>query len=346
MSDNKFRDELIATARHLATPGKGLLAADESTTTIGDRFKKINVENIENNRRAYRQLLFNTPGDWQNYISGVILYEETLFQKAEDGTPFVDTLKKRGVIPGIKVDLGFKPLLASGVKGDYYTQGLTDLGTRADKYYKQGARFAKWRAVYSITPDGAPSELAIQENARGLAAYASVCQQHGLVPIVEPEILMDGDHCLNKSYKVTHRVLAAVVKALHDFNIIFEGMILKPSMVHPGKDAKNKATAQQIAQATVTVLRNTIPAAVPAIMFLSGGLTEADATIYLQEMNKLDVVKPWSLSFSYGRALQDSTLSTWKGKAENVGEAQKAFFRRAKENYLAALPNQNNKGKL
>jgi len=339
---DKFRDELIATAKAMAAPGKGLLAADESTGTIGDRFKKINIENNEPNRRAYRQLLFTTPGDWQNHISGVILYEETLFQKDDNGTAFVDILKKRGVVPGIKVDLGAKPLLG-GKKGDFYTQGLTDLGARCDKYYKQGARFAKWRAVYTITSDGAPSELCITENARGLAAYASICQNHGLVPIVEPEILMDGDHDIKKSFEVTQRVHAAVFKALFDYNILFEGMILKPNMVIPGKDAK-KATPQEIAAATVSLLKRTTPAAVPAVMFLSGGLSESDATEYLKEMNKLGDL-PWSLSFSYGRALQDSTIQTWKGKKENVEEAQRVYFRRTKECYLAALP-QKTKAKI
>jgi len=336
MSKSKYADELRKNAALLSAPGKGLLAADESTGTIGKRFEKINVENVEENRRAYRELLFTTPGDWQNYISGVILYEETLFQKTKEGTPFVDVLNAKGVIPGIKVDKG--TVVICGTKDETATQGLDGLGERCQKYYKQGARFAKWRAVLKIEDVVCPSECAIIENAHGLARYASICQENGLVPIVEPEVLMDGKHSLERCAEATQRVQAAVFKALHDHDILFEGMLLKPNMVLPGKesDSYSSTTPEQIARATLSCLQRTVVPAVPGIMFLSGGMGEEEATINLNAINKLQN-RPWSLTFSFGRALQDSVLKAWRGKPENVAAAQHAFVLRAKANSDANL---------
>jgi len=332
----KYRDELIATANALAAPGKGLLAADESTNTIGSRFQKINVENTENNRRAYRELLFTTPHPYEQAVSGVILYEETLYQKAEDGTPFVDILRKRGVIPGIKVDKGTVPIPVT--EGETATQGLDDLHKRTAEYYKAGARFAKWRAVLKIT-DSLPSETAILENAHTLARYAAICQDNGLVPIVEPEILIDGNHTIERCSAVTQHVLAIVYKALHDQRVLLEGTLLKPNMVTPGHDHPSFKTISpaEIAHATVTALQRTVPPAVPGVMFLSGGQGEEEATLNLNAINAHPGKKPWSLTFSYGRALQDSCQKAWKGDKNNVVAAQNAWYARAQGNHLAAL---------
>lgn len=334
---SKYIQELRATAIALSTPGKGLLAADESTGTIGKRFESIKLENTEENRRAYRDLLFSTPGNWNNYISGVILYEETLFQKSADGKPFVDLLKERGVIPGIKVDKGVVTLL--GTDGETATQGLDGLGERCAKYYKQGARFAKWRAVLKINPH-CPSELGIIENAHGLARYASICQEYGLVPIVEPEVLMDGDHSIERCAEATEHVQAAVFKALHDHKVALDGILLKPNMILPGADHPTSKTisSEEVARFTVRTLQHTVPPIVPGINFLSGGLSEADATNHLNAMNKLPKERrPWTLSFSYGRALQHSVIRAWQGKKENVESAQKIFFQLAKQNGEAVL---------
>jgi fructose-bisphosphate aldolase class I len=329
---NRYRDELIQNANAIATRGKGILAADESTGTIGKRFENIKLENNETNRRAYRELLFTAP-NWGQYCSGVILYEETLYQKAEDGTPFVDILKKEGVIPGIKVDKGLVELY--GTNKETATTGLDGLAQRCAEYYKAGARFAKWRAVLKIDPaSGCPSELAIQENAHGLARYGVICQENGLVPIIEPEVLMDGSHSLEDCMKATERVLAGVIKALHDNHIIWEGMLLKPNMITPGHDSAEykTTTPEQIAKATVTVLQRTLPAAVPGVTFLSGGQSEEEASRNLNAMNALDTKKPWSLSFSFGRALQASCLEAWKGDKANLKAGQNAFLVRAKAN--------------
>jgi len=334
---DKYREELVATANAIARRGHGILAADESTGTIGQRFAKIKVENTEPNRRAYRELLF-TAENWGQYCSGVILYEETLYQKAENGTPFVEILKKNGVIPGIKVDKGLGNI--SGTPGETFTQGLDGLAARCADYYKAGARFAKWRAVLKIdTKEGAPSELAIHENAHGLASYAAICQENGLVPIVEPEVLMDGSHSLTECAAATEKTLAAVVKALHDHHIFLEGILLKPNMVTPGHEHPDyKTTAPEvIAKATVTVLQRTLPPAVPGVMFLSGGQSEEEASRNLNAMNTLQTKIPWSLSFSYGRALQKTCLDVWQGKKENVPAAQQAFITRAKANSEAQL---------
>ncbi|RAL48746.1 unnamed protein product [Cuscuta campestris] len=328
----KFADELIANAAYIGTPGKGILAADESTGTIGKRFSSINVENVESNRRALRELLFTTPGALQ-YLSGVILFEETLYQKTASGKPFVEVLKEGGVLPGIKVDKGVVELPRTD--GETTTQGLDGLAERCQKYYEAGARFAKWRAVLKIGPNE-PSQLAINENANGLARYAIICQQNGLVPIVEPEILVDGPHDIEKCADVTERVLAACYKALNDHHVLLEGTLLKPNMVTPGSESA-KVAPEVIAEYTIRALQRTMPPAVPAVVFLSGGQSEEEATINLNAMNKLKTKKPWSLSFSFGRALQASTLKIWSGKEENVEKAQSNFLARCKANSEATL---------
>ncbi|KAI9110829.1 hypothetical protein K1719_018267 [Acacia pycnantha] len=338
---SKFHDELIANAAYIGTPGKGILAADESTGTIGKRLASINVENVESNRRALRELLFTTPGALQ-YISGVILFEETLYQKTAAGKPFVEVLKEGGVLPGIKVDKGTVEL--AGTNGETTTQGLDGLAQHCQKYYEAGARFAKWRAVLKIGPTE-PSELAIHENAYGLARYAAICQENGLVPIVEPEILVDGTHDINKCAAVTERVLAACYKALNDHHVLLEGTLLKPNMVTPGSEAP-KVSPEVIAEHTVRALQRTVPAAVPAVVFLSGGQSEEQATLNLNAMNKFKGKKPWSLSFSFGRALQQSTLKAWSGKEENVKKAQGAFLTRCKANSEATLGTYKGDAKL
>ncbi|GLT32307.1 hypothetical protein SLA2020_510490 [Shorea laevis] len=328
----KYAEELIKNAKYIATPGKGILAADESTGTIGKRLASINVENIESNRQALRQLLFTSPNALA-HLSGVILFEETLYQKTLDGKPFVEVLQENNVVPGIKVDKGTVEI--AGTNGETTTQGFDSLGARCQQYYKAGARFAKWRAVLKIGPNE-PSELAIQQNAQGLARYAIICQENGLVPIVEPEVLTDGSHDINKCAAVTEIVLAAVYKALNDHHVLLEGTLLKPNMVTPGSDSP-KVAPEVIAEYTVTALSRTVPPAVPGIVFLSGGQSEEEATLNLNAMNKLDVLKPWTLSFSFGRALQQSTLKTWGGKKENVSKAQEAFLVRCKANSNATL---------
>jgi fructose-bisphosphate aldolase class I len=330
----RYKDELIANAQAISRPGRGILAADESTGTIGNRFKGINVENIEENRRAYRELLFKSQGIEQ-YISGVILFEETLYQKTTDGELFVDFLKRKGIITGIKVDKG--TIVIGGSNNETATQGLDDLGKRCAKYYNDGARFAKWRAVLRIGKME-PSELAIQENAHGLARYAAICQENGLVPIVEPEVLVDGTHTIDECAQKSEKVYAAVIKALNDHGVLLEGALLKPNMITHGSECSTKVSAQEIAWKTVRTLLRTIPGAIPGIMFLSGGQSEDEATINLNEMNKLNNVrKPWNLSFSYGRALQHSCLKAWLGKLENVEAAQKVFLEKARTNSLATL---------
>ncbi|KAL7247893.1 hypothetical protein ACSBR2_002739 [Camellia fascicularis] len=337
----KYHDELIANAYYIGTPGKGILAADESTGTMGKRLCNINVENNESNRRAFRELLFTTPGALQ-YLSGVILYEETLYQKTAAGKPFAEVLKEGGVLPGIKVDKGTVEL--AGTNGETTTQGFDGLDQRCQQYYTAGARFAKWRAVLKIGPTE-PTQLAITENANGLAQYAIICQRNGLVPIVEPEILVDGSHDIDKCANITERVLAAVYKALNDYHVLLEGTLLKPNMVTPGSDAA-KVAPEVVAEYTVLALRRTMPPAVPAVVFLSGGQSEEEATRNLNAMNKLEGKKPWSLTFSFGRALQQSTLKAWVGKEENVEAAQAAFLARCKANSEATLGTYQGGGSL
>eukprot|EP01089_Gocevia_fonbrunei_P008104 TRINITY_DN19767_c0_g1_i1.p1 TRINITY_DN19767_c0_g1~~TRINITY_DN19767_c0_g1_i1.p1 ORF type:complete len:371 (+),score=123.99 TRINITY_DN19767_c0_g1_i1:42-1115(+) len=331
---DKFREELIANANKIASSGKGILAADESTGTIGSRFEKIQVENTEENRRQYRQLLFTTEG-LEKYISGVILYDETLYQKTDDGVDFVDVLQKKGIIPGIKVDKGVKIL--RGTNGETMTQGFDDLDVRCKKYYEKGARFAKWRAVLKVGANGAdPSLISIEENARGLARYAAICQDNGLVPIVEPEVLvLEGDHDLAASVRIMQRVFAATYQALHEANVLLEGTLLKPNMALPGGKGK-QASAAEIAHATVTVLQRTVPVAVPGIVFLSGGMSEEEASVNLNAINASAGKKPWNISFSYGRALQASCLKSWSGKKENLAAGQKTLLERAQANSEAA----------
>lgn len=269
------------------------------------------------------------------FISGAICYEETLFHKAADGTPLVDVLKKQGIIPGIKVDKG--TVVIAGTDGETATQGIDDLAKRCQKYYAAGARFAKWRAVIYIKDSGCPSDLAIKENCEGLARYAAICQMNGLVPIVEPEVLMDGTHSIEKAAEVTQKVLAYQYKALAEHHILLEGTLLKPNMVRAGETSGKACSNQDIARATVRVLQHTMPAAVPGVTFLSGGMSEEDATVALDAINRFEGKKPWSLTFSYGRALQQTVLKTWAGKTENVDAAQRALLIRAKANSDAAL---------
>lgn len=326
--------ELAETARAIVAPGKGILAADESTGTIGKRFATISLENTEENRRKYRQLLFTTDKAVAKHIGAVILFHETFFQKADDGRRFVDVLRENGIIPGIKVDKGVVQLL--GTNEETTTQGLDGLGERCKEYYDNGARFAKWRCVLKIGA-GRPSELAVMENANVLARYASICQMNGLCPIVEPEILTDGDHDLAACMEATERTLAAVYKALSDHHVYLEGSLLKPNMVLPGVSCPKKYTPEDVAAATVTVFQRTLPVAVPGVTFLSGGQSEIEATLHLNAINRYVATKPWALTFSYGRALQASVIKTWAGQDANVKAAQDVLLHRARCNGLAML---------
>lgn len=323
--------ELIAQA--MVAPGKGILAADESSGTIKKRFDAINVPSTEENRRDYRELLFRTTEAMENYISGVILFDETIRQKAKDGTPLVDLIKKAGAIPGIKVDAGAKPM--PGFPGETVTEGLDGLRERLAEYYDLGARFAKWRAVIDIA-DNIPTNACIEANAEALARYAALCQEAGIVPIVEPEVLMDGAHTADRCFEVTEATLRAVFNRLALHNVKLEGTILKPNMIVSGKKCPQQASVQEVAEKTIACFKRTVPAAVPGIVFLSGGQSDEDATAHLDAMNKIGGF-PWKLSFSYGRALQAAPQKAWSGKAENVSSAQQAFLHRAKMNGLAAL---------
>lgn len=330
----ELQEELIRIAKAITAPGKGILAADESVATMGKRLTDIGCANSDELRREYRQLLFTTDPKMSENISGVILFHETLYQKADDGTSFVDLLKKRGIIPGIKVDSGVVPLMGS--EDECTTQGLDDLAKRCAQYKKDGCDFAKWRCVLKIGKN-TPSYQAIMENANVLARYASVCQSQGIVPIVEPEILPDGDHDIERSLKVTETVLAAVYKALSDHHVFLEGTLLKPNMVTPGMQAKNRSSPQEIALCTVLALRRTVPAAVPGVVFLSGGQSEEEASVNLNAINQVPLGRPWALTFSYGRALQASVLRAWGGKKENVAAGQQELLKRAKANGDASL---------
>jgi fructose-bisphosphate aldolase class I len=326
MSDNHLHE----TAKALVAEGKGILAADESEGTIKKRFDSIGVESTEENRRAYRDLLFTTEGV-EEYISGVILFDETIRQSSADGTPFPELLASKGIIPGIKVDKGAKPLALA--EGETVTEGLDGLRGRLDEYRDLGARFAKWRATYSIGID-TPSEYCIWTNAHALARYAALCQEAGLVPIVEPEVLMDGTHDIQRSYHVTSRVLNAVYTELFDQRLDVEGTLLKPNMVLSGYEASQRADADEVAEWTLRCFSKHVPAAVPGIVFLSGGQSDEDATANLNAMNAVGP-HPWQLSFSYGRALQAPALKAWGGKPENVEAAQRAYYHRAKMNGAA-----------
>jgi fructose-bisphosphate aldolase class I len=322
--------ELDGNARAMVAPGKGILAADESTGTIKKRFDKIALVSSFESRRAYRELLFTAP-ESEKHISGVILYDETIRQQTAAGQPFPQLLASRGILPGIKVDAGAKPL--AGFPGETVTEGLDGLRERLAEYRGLGARFAKWRAVIDIGA-GIPTAACIAANAEALARYAALCQEASIVPIVEPEVLMDGDHPIERCEDVTDATLEAVFDALFLHRVRLEGIVLKPNMVIAGKKCAKQAKAEQVAEATVRCLLRRVPAAVPGIAFLSGGQSEADATLHLSLMNRSRQL-PWQLSFSYGRALQQSTLDAWKGKAENVAAGQRAFLRRARLNGLA-----------
>ncbi|XP_036734044.2 fructose-bisphosphate aldolase A-like [Manis pentadactyla] len=326
------KKELSDIAHHIVALGKGILAADESTGSIAKRLQSIGTENTEENRRFYRQLLLTADDRVNPCIGGVILFHETLYQKTDDGRPFPQVIKSKGGVVGIKVDKGVVPL--AGTNGETTTQGLDGLSERCAQYKKDGADFAKWRCVLKIG-EHTPSSLAIMENANVLARYASICQQNGIVPIVEPEILPDGDHDLKRCQYVTEKVLAAVYKALSDHHIYLEGTLLKPNMVTPGHACTQKFSHEEIAMATITALRRTVPPAVPGITFLSGGQSEEEASINLNAINKCRLLKPWALTFSYGRALQASALKAWGGKKENLKAAQEEYVKRALANSLA-----------
>lgn len=331
MSATPF-NELNDTIKKLATHGKGILAADESTATITKRFEAVGIESTEDTRRAYREMLITTP-KFNEYVAGVILFEETLNQKTSDGKPFAQKLEELGVLPGIKVDKGLINL--ANTQSEQVTQGLDGLAERLKGYKEKGAKFAKWRAVYSISAN-TPSQLVINVNAHDLARYAAICQSVGIVPMVEPEVLIDGDHSLAQCKAISELVFQAVFNALHHHKVSLEHMVLKPSMVISGKGASQKASVQEVAEATLDVLRRTVPSAVPTINFLSGGQTSEQATAHLDLMNKMGPL-PWNLSFSYARALQDNCMKTWKGQANQVQAAQQAFQKRAHLNSLAAM---------
>jgi fructose-bisphosphate aldolase, class I len=324
--------DLNKVAQAMVAPGKGLLAADESTGTIKKRFDAIKVESTEDSRRDYREMLFRSGEAMSKCISGVILYDETIWQKAKDGTPFVKLIEQAGAIPGIKVDEGTQDL--PGCPGETITVGLDKLAGRLADYYKQGARFAKWRAVIDIAKD-IPSMTAIHVNAHALARYAALCQAAQIVPIVEPEVLMDGDHDIDRCFDVTQRVLNKVFQELRIQRVALEGMILKPNMIVSGMKNAKQASPEEVAEKTIKVLKHCVPAAVPGIAFLSGGQSDEVATAHLDAMNKIGSL-PWPLTFSYGRALQAAPQHAWAGKAENVPAGQKAFDHRALMNSLAA----------
>jgi fructose-bisphosphate aldolase class I len=322
-------------AERMTAPGKGILAADESTGTIKKRFDEIGLESTEASRRDYREMLFRADEAMRNYIGGVILYEETLYQNAADAnaTPLVDLIERTGAVPGVKVDKGTVGL--AGFPGETITEGLDGLGPRLDKDREQGARFAKWRAVIDIG-DGIPTWGAVKANAHALARYAAICQAHDIVPIVEPEVLMDGAHGIARCEEVTRWVLKTVFQELYEQRVALEGMVLKPNMVVPGAKSGEHVSAEEVAERTLAVLKDCAPASVPGIAFLSGGQSDEDATARLDAMNRMGPL-PWKLTFSYGRALQHAPLTTWAGRHENVAKAQRAFAHRARMNSLASL---------
>jgi len=334
--DGKYAAELRETAAAMVAPGKGLLACDESTGTVGQRLESIGLENNEDNRRTWRNLLFTTEGI-EEYISGAILFEETLFQDDPDGKPFVDVMKEKGIIPGIKVDTGLRPLPGGG-EGENWCTGLDQLAERTAKYYEQGARFAKWRTALRIDVEkGCPTDLAIEVAAQDLARYARICQENGLVPIVEPEILIDGTHDIHTTARIQERVYTTVYKKLMDNGVLLEGSLLKPSMTVPGVEAEDKSDPATIAKMTVQTLDRGLPSVMPGVTFLSGGISEEDSSIYLNEINKACKKGAFATTFSYSRALQSSCLKMWDGKPENVKKAQEQLLARAKANSEASL---------
>jgi fructose-bisphosphate aldolase class I len=325
--------DLNKVALAMVAPGKGLLAADESTGTIKKRFDAINVASTEETRRDYREMLFRSREAMTQCISGVILYDETIWQNAADGTPLIKIIEQSGAIPGIKVDEGTQAL--PGCPGELITAGLDKLAGRLEKYYQQGARFAKWRAVIDISGSDVPSMTAIHVNAHALARYAALCQAAQIVPIVEPEVLMDGDHDIDRCYAVTQRVLNKTFQELRIQRVALEGMILKPNMVVAGKKSTKQASIDEVAEKTIRLLKTCVPAAVPGIAFLSGGQSDADATAHLDAINRIGGL-PWRVTFSYGRALQAAPQKAWSGKSENVAAGQQAFNHRARMNSLAS----------
>jgi fructose-bisphosphate aldolase, class I len=325
--------DLNKIAQAMVTPGKGILAADESSGTIKKRFDAIKVESTEDSRRDYREMLFRSQEAMSKYISGVILYDETIWQNAKDGTPLVKLIEQAGAIPGIKVDEGTQALPAC--LGELVTVGLDKLAERLKKYYERGARFAKWRAVIDIAAGGVPTMTAIRVNAHALARYAALCQAAQIVPIVEPEVLMDGDHDIDRCYDVTSRVLNQTFRELRVQRVELEGMILKPNMAVSGKKCAKQASVEEVAEKTIRMLKACVPAAVPGIAFLSGGQSDEEATAHLNAMNAIGHL-PWKLTFSYGRALQAAPQKAWSGKSENVAASQRAFTHRARMNALAS----------
>lgn len=331
-------EKLNDIARALVAPGKGILAADESSSTIKKRFDSINLTSTEDARRDYREMLFRSNEAMKAHISGVILYDETIRQKAKDGTTLVDVMKASGSIPGIKVDTGAKAFAGPTSKIETITEGLDGLRERLDEYYKLGARFAKWRAVITIA-DGLPTWNCVKANTHALARYAALCQEANIVPIVEPEVLMDGPHAshdINRCYEVTEWTLRTLYRELYDARVDLEGTILKPNMVINGQKSAKQASAEEVAEKTVKVLKATVPSAVPGIAFLSGGQSDEAATQHLSLMNAIGDL-PWTLTFSYGRALQAAAIKAWAGKPENVAAGQRAFAHRARMNGLAAI---------
>ena len=326
-------EQLAETARAMVAPGKGIIAIDESASTCQKRFDGVGIESTEENRRAYRELLLTAPKA-NDYLSGAILFDETIRQKTRDGVPFAQYMAEHGMIPGIKVDKGTHPL--AGFPGEVVTEGLDGLRDRLKEYYKLGARFAKWRAVITIGED-MPSGTCIDANTHALARYAALCQEQGLVPMVEPEVLMDGDHDIETCYEVTEVTLRSLFDALYQHNVMLEGTILKASMVVPGKDCPVQASVEEVAEATLMCLKSAVPAILPGIVFLSGGQSDEAATAHLDAMNRMGP-NPWPLSFSYGRAMQQAALKLWaQDMSGNWGKAQATVYDRAKANGLAAL---------
>jgi fructose-bisphosphate aldolase class I len=326
----RYDEELIQTAKKIASPGRGILAMDESNATCGKRLDSIGVTNTEDNRRAYRELLVSTPGLGE-YISGAILFEETLYQSCKDGRKMVEVLTSQNIVPGIKVDKGLVPLANSN--NENWCMGLDGLDKRCAEYYKAGARFSKWRTVVSI--EAGPTNMALRDAAYGLARYATIAQNAGLVPIIEPEVLLDGEHNIDRCLEVQEAVWAETFKYCADLKLLFEGALLKPAMVTPGAESKTRSSPEEVAAYTIKMLRRRVPPAIPGIMFLSGGQSELEATLNLNAMNLQS--NPWHVSFSYARALQNTVLKTWQGKDENINQAQEALIKRAKANSQAQL---------
>ncbi|XP_020810885.1 fructose-bisphosphate aldolase [Drosophila serrata] len=332
--NKELQEELSCIAKALVAPGKGILAADESSAVMGKRFQLIGVENTEENRRLYRQMLFTTDPKISENISGVIFYHETLHQRTDDGMPFVEVLKKKGILTGIKVDRHFSPLFGS--EDEFTTQGLDDLANRCSQYKKEGCSFAKWRCVLKISKN-TPSPQAILENANVLARYAAICQSQRLVPIISPEILPTGDHDLDRCQKVTETLLAGVYKALSDHHIFLEGTLLQPSMVTPGLQSSKSHPATDIGLATVLSIRRTVPPAVPGVLFCCGAQSEEESSISLNAINNIPLCKPWAMSFAFDRALQTSILRTWGGRKEQLTHAQNELLKRCRANSLACI---------